>query len=139
MCVCFLTTQLFTVMNCQHLAQLSKLEDHPLSAVGACLFIYSQLFSIFEAVPPSTTRGNALRWAGYVACMVEGEFHTGFWGGHLREEDHLGTQGWMGLQEVGCWGMDWIGLVQVKDSWREIVNAVMNHWVPLNAGKFLTS
>jgi hypothetical protein len=62
-----------------------------------------------------------------------------FWGGDLREEDHLETQTWMNFQEVGCWGMDWIDLIQVRGSWRELVNAVMNYWVPLNGGKFLTS
>jgi hypothetical protein len=32
----------------------------------------------------------------------------------------------MDLQEVGCGGMDWIGLAQNRHRWREIVNTVMN-------------
>jgi hypothetical protein len=50
-------------------------------------------------------------------------------------------QGWednvkVDLQEVGCGGMDWIGLAQGRDRWWAIV---MNLRVPQNVGNFLNS
>ena len=36
----------------------------------------------------------------------------------------------MDIQEVECGYVDWIGLAQDRDSWRTLVSAVMNLWVP---------
>jgi len=43
-----------------------------------------------------------------------------------RWEDNIN----MDFQEVGCWSVDWIGLAQDRDSWRALVNAVINLRVP---------
>jgi hypothetical protein len=76
-----------------------------------------------------------MRWTSYVARIGgEGEEpFTGFWWETLRERAHLVDQSVGGminiktdLQEVGCRGMDWIELAQDRDSWRVLVNAVMN-------------
>jgi hypothetical protein len=62
------------------------------------------------------------------------------------ERDHLqdlGVDGRitlkMDLQYVEWGGMDWIALAEDRDTWRVLVNAVMNLRVPQNAGNFLTS
>jgi hypothetical protein len=44
---------------------------------------------------------------------------------HLWEDNNK-----MDLQDVGCECMDWIELTEGRDSWRALVNAVMNLRVP---------
>jgi len=43
-------------------------------------------------------------------------------GSRRRWEDNIKLD----LPEVGCGDMDWIELVQNRNRWRELVNAVMN-------------
>jgi hypothetical protein len=87
-----------------------------------------------------------MRWAGHVARMGEDrgvyrvlvgkpEGQRPLGRPRRRWEDTIG----MDVQEVGCGGMDWIGLAQDRDMWRALVNAVMNLRVQQNAGNFLTS
>ena len=43
----------------------------------------------------------------------------------------------MDHQEVG-WGIDWIHLLQNRDTWRALMNAIMNLRVMLYTAKFLS-
>ena len=80
-------------------------------------------------------KSRRMRWAGHVARMGERRGVYRVWWGNLGERDHLEDPGLNGrvilkLQEVVCGGMDWIELVQDRDRWRALVNAVMNLRVP---------
>jgi len=70
------------------------------------------------------TKSRSMRWAEHVALMGRGEVYTRVWWGNLRERDQLEDPGVdgriilkMDLQEVGCGGMNWIDLAQVRDRW----------------------
>jgi len=78
-----------------------------------------------------------MKWAGHVARMGEGKGLYWVLVGKPEGKRPLGIprRRWednirMGLQELVCVGVDWIELAQDRDSWRALVNAVMNFRVP---------
>jgi len=77
-----------------------------------------------------------MRWAGHVARKGEERGAYRVLVGKLEGKRPLGRprRRWvdnrMGLQEVGCVYMDWIGLAQDRDRWWMLVSAVMNLRVP---------
>jgi hypothetical protein len=73
-----------------------------------------------------------MRWAGHVARMWEERGMYRVLVGKPEGKRPLGRprRKWedirMDLQEVGCWGMDWIGLAQDRKRWWATVDAGMN-------------
>jgi hypothetical protein len=55
-----------------------------------------------------TIRKTKMRWVGYTSIMMD-------------------------LGEIGCGGVDWIGLTQDRDKRRALVNSVMNLLIPQNS------
>jgi len=82
-------------------------------------------------------KSRRMRWAGHVAHMGEERGVYRVLLGKLEGRRPLGRprHRWvdnirMDLQEVGCWYVDWIGLVPDRDRWWTLVSAVMNLQVP---------
>jgi hypothetical protein len=45
----------------------------------------------------------------------------------------------MDLRKIGSEGVDWIDLTWNMGQWQDLVNMIMNLWVPYKARNFLTS
>jgi hypothetical protein len=94
---------------------------------------------------PGTIRiikSRRMRWAGHVARMGEKRNAYRLLLGKSEGKRPLGRPRHrcvdnirMDLGEVGWGDVDWIGLSQDRNRWRTVVNSVLNHWVPCNAGK----
>jgi len=88
-------------------------------------------------------KSRRIRLAGHVGCMGErrrvlvgkSEGKRPLGRPKRRWEDNIKID----LQELRRGDIDWIDVVQDRDRWRSLVNAVMNLRVPLNAGNFLTT
>jgi hypothetical protein len=82
-------------------------------------------------------KSRMMRWAGHVARMGEKRNAYRLLVGKLEGEGPLGRprRRWvdnirMDLGEVGWGNVDWIGLAQVRNRWRALVNSVLNLRVP---------
>jgi hypothetical protein len=78
-----------------------------------------------------------MRWAGHVARIGKKRNAYGILAGKPERKRPLGRprRRWVDnikidLSERGWDSMEWIHLAQDRDQWRDLVNTVMNLWVP---------
>jgi hypothetical protein len=77
-------------------------------------------------------KSKRMRWVGHVVRMGEKRNAYRLLVGKQDGKRPLGRSrhSWMDLGEVGWGDVDWIGLAKDRNSWRAVVNSVLNLRVP---------
>jgi hypothetical protein len=82
-------------------------------------------------------KSRRMRWVGHVARIGEKMNDYRILVGKPEGKKPLGSprHRWVDkikvdLREIGWDGVDWIDMAQDKDQWRDLVNMVLNPWVP---------
>jgi hypothetical protein len=108
---------------------------------GGCSKLHNEELRDLYSSPSiiTITKSSRMRWAGHVARMGEkrnvfrllvGKPEGKRPRSRSRSRRRLVDNIKMDLVQIGWGGVDWIGLVQDRDKWRTLVNAVMNLRVP---------
>ena len=84
LCEYFITRCDFTVRSCQHLAQLQSWRTTPCRLSATAYSIYSQLPSILDAIPLSTTLEWAMLWWKGPTYHMVNVYYLGYLPSHLK-------------------------------------------------------
>jgi hypothetical protein len=103
----------------------------------ASIAVYLLSTLLLYSSPSIIIKSRRIWWAGHVALMGAKQNACRLLVGKPEEKRPLERprRRWvdnikMDLLEIGCGGVDWIGLAQDRDKWRALVNAAMNLLVP---------